>query len=1015
MIELNMKISASVYHLKIAINLVLCQFLLTTTQPLPAEMPASPVSPKESLSHFQVHPDCEVRLAASEPQVVDPVAIRFDQHGRMWVVEMRDYPLGPGEGQKPSSKIKILEDRDGDGFFESSMTFADQLLFATGLQPWQDGAFVTVAGQILFLRDTDGDGKSDVREVWYEGFAEQNSQLRANHPTLSMDGLIYVANGLRGGKIRDVKNGGKEIDISGMDFAFDPHTGACRTVSGTGQFGLTFDAVGNRFVCSNRNPLTQIVIEDRYMQKTPNTRLSSVKQDAAVAGGESRVYPISNAWTTSNLHAGQFTAACGVKIFGGDALGADFQGNAFTCEPTGSLVHRERFDAKPGPALKTAPASESVEFLASTDSWFRPVNLANGPDGSLYVVDMYRAVIEHPEWMPDELKTRPDLLLGNDRGRIYRVVRSGSTPPSIAKFDSKSLVENLDDPGQWNVETAFRLLYEQTRTDEENPGLKASLENLLGDSTHKWASIRALWSLKISGLLEQTHVDTALQSGNRQLVRQAMIVGETLIGDRDVSPAERGKLPDSIGQFINSNDPELRFQAALSSLYYKKPESWPEQLAQSYLSAEGTRWVENALTMAAGGKSDSILKTLVASQKQRLMNSPKHPSELLNRLTNHASPGAAILAMTKILDDRFTNGLSQSATIVSEVRLSLLIDTVRAARRNGVNPGDFEMTFQANASPSSIRNRLSFLDELRTRLVDENIVAYERIEAVDVLSYFESDRGQIARLALNEALPEVRVAAIASLNGVADSETWSSLMSNFAEQSPAIRRQIVAAATNDNSVARILLAAIKTGDVAPGEIARPARQKLIDSADPEVSRLARQKLANVIKSDRAEVLARYQVAAGREGDAQVGKQLFSKHCATCHRFGELGQDVGPDISDTRTRTKQQLLNDIINPNGAIDANYISYTVLTFDGKSHAGVIASENAANITLKMAEGKTESLLRSEIEEMATTGQSLMPEGFEQDISVQDMTDLLSYLKNWRYLDGAVPLNEQAKGPVK
>jgi hypothetical protein len=219
----------------------------------------SPVSAQESLSLIELaDPRLKVELAASEPQVLDPVAIAFDEKGRMWVVEMGDYPNGPKPGQPPLSRIRLLEDRDGDGFYETAHDFRDHLLFATGIQPWRGGVIVTLSGRVVWMKDTDGDGKADVEETWFTGFSEQNPQLRANHPTFAPDNRVYIANGLRGGDViaRNPKwsAAARPVSISGRDFSFDPLQGTYAAVSGIGQFGTTFDDFGNRFVCSNRNP-----------------------------------------------------------------------------------------------------------------------------------------------------------------------------------------------------------------------------------------------------------------------------------------------------------------------------------------------------------------------------------------------------------------------------------------------------------------------------------------------------------------------------------------------------------------------------------------------------------------------------------------------------------------------------------------------------------------------------------------------------------------------------------------
>jgi putative membrane-bound dehydrogenase-like protein len=424
---------------------VLVLVLASTALAAPPPPKQSPVAPADSLQHFQLPDDLTIELAAAEPEVVDPVDVRFDELGRMYVVEMRDYPLGPKPGQPPLSKIKLLEDRDGDGQYETAHVFAENLLFPTGLQPWKGGVVVTLAGRVIYLKDTDGDHRADLEETWFTGFAQENSQLRANHPRFAHDNHIYIANGLRGGKIADVRSepealapgvappktpradargsrGSLPIDISGRDFRFDPRGTLAEPVSGVGQYGLCFDDFGHRFVCQNRNPLQHVVFEERDLKKSKHYTPPAVMNDVAAFAEKSKLFPLTKTWTTSNLHENTFTAACGVNIYRGNALPEKYRGLALTCDPTGNLVHAERMEPW-GPTFRSKPLYADREFLASTDEWFRPVAIENGPDGALYIVDMYRAVIEHPDWVPDELKRRPDERFGDDRGRIYLIVK----------------------------------------------------------------------------------------------------------------------------------------------------------------------------------------------------------------------------------------------------------------------------------------------------------------------------------------------------------------------------------------------------------------------------------------------------------------------------------------------------------------------------------------------------------------------------------------------------------------
>ncbi|MCH7988669.1 MAG: hypothetical protein IID46_05885, partial [Planctomycetes bacterium] len=532
----------------------------------PKEQPASfhsPISALESMAHFQLHPDLRIELVAAEPDVVDPVAIRFDERGRMWVVEMIDYPNGPKPGQPPLSRIKILEDTNNDGRYETSHIFADQLLFVTGLQPWKGGVIVTMAGKVAYMKDTNGDGSTDINQTWFTGFAERNSQLRANHPTFGLDNQIYIANGLRGGDViarrEEWSQNAKAISISGMDFRFDPITGKYETVSGNGQFGLTFDDFGNRFVCSNRNPCKHIVLEDRYIKRNPHLAVRSVFHDVSAAGADSRIFPISRFWTTSTLHEGQFTAACGVTIYRGDALPEEFQGNSFTCDPTGNLVHRDVLSPQ-GATFTSRPGRKGVEFLATKDEWFRPVNLANGPDGALYVVDMYRAVIEHPQWVPDELKNRPDERYGDDKGRIYRIVpatkKTGSSTAvghtKLSGLSTKDLVKLLKHPNSWQRETAARLIFERQDTS-----VGKQLERLVRNGNTPQARVHALWALEGLGILTVELLTEALSDSHPRVLEQAVRLAERYL-KKDRS------LRDTLSDLAEHADARVRFQVALS-------------------------------------------------------------------------------------------------------------------------------------------------------------------------------------------------------------------------------------------------------------------------------------------------------------------------------------------------------------------------------------------------------------------------------------------------------------------
>ncbi len=236
-------------------------------------------------------------------------------------------------------------------------------------------------------------------------------------------------------------------------------------------------------------------------------------------------------------------------------------------------------------------------------------------------------------------------------------------------------------------------------------------------------------------------------------------------------------------------------------------------------------------------------------------------------------------------------------------------------------------------------------------------------------------------------------------------------MQDWRSYTPAVRREVTEAMLRQADRIRLLLDELEDGRVLPGDLDALHVRRLVGSGNAEIRARSRTLLEESLPEDRQQALARYRPALDRKGDSDNGRAVFQKNCAVCHRIADLGVNVGPDISDTRVKTPEALLNDILNPNQAIDSNYVGYVIATRDGNVIDGVIAAETASSVTLRRAEDKTDVILRRDIEEIRSTGKSLMPEGLEKDITLQEMADLITFLKNWRYLDGAVPLGTSTR----
>jgi putative membrane-bound dehydrogenase-like protein len=943
----------------------------------PAGKPQSPLSPEESLKWFQLDDDLRIELAACEPEVVDPVTVRFDEQGRMWVAEYRDYPNPPAPGEKPKSRIKLLEDRDGDGRFETAHVFADELLFCNGLQPWNGGVIATMSGKIAFLKDTDGDHRADVFETWYTGFAEQNPQLRVNHPRFVLDNHIYVANGLKGGEVINPRDPqAKPVSLRGHDLRFDPRTGKYEAISGNGQFGLTFDDYGNRFLCSNRNPLFHVVFEQRYLEKNPNYVVPTVVNDVAAAGEASRVYPLVEAWTTSILHAGQFTAACGIDIYRGDALPDEYRGNSFTCEPTGSLVHREILTPD-GPTFKGRPAHEGREFLASRDPWFRPVFCEGGPDGALYVCDMYRAVIEHPEFVPEELKQRPDERYGEDKGRIYRIVPKDFKRPAIknvAKASTEELVDLLEHKNAWWRETAQRLLIERNSID----AVKRLAETAVRGRS-SYGKVHALRTLEGLGRLNDGLVEAAAINGESRVKEQALLVAENV--------GEGSKL--SLRNAVSPGEPvddRLAFQILMSSML----ESFGNKA--QYLAGFGIHYaaddlMRRSVVLASNDVSDAVLVEAV----KQIMKSPVPATaahgnllrELAAATASRPSPGVAAVAY-KQLNSIGQDGAGRSLSLAL---LSGLAKGLKGKLSEVVGT--------------------SWVELATTIAKDAKEPATQRLDACELLAFAPYDTAAtvLRPLVAREEDLDVRGRAVAALAAHRDPQVGTILLDEYAAQSPKFRTQILDAMLGRPERATLLLDAIESGRIKARDLDTARTSRLLKSADAKTKARAEKLLASQIPADRAKALEDYKQVLALKADARHGKEVFKKNCATCHKIGDVGTEVGPSIADLRTKTLEQVLVDVIQPNKAIDNNFVSYTVVTTDGLTVVGLLASDTPAGVTLKLPEGKTTTILKKDIEQIASNGLSLMPEGIEKNIPHQDMADVISFVKNWRYLDGAVP----------
>ncbi len=964
------------------------------------DLPRYPaVPPDKAIATWKVKPGFHLELAAHEPQVRSPIAISFDERGRMFVCEMIDYSelrdVTPHLG-----RISVLEDRDHDGYCEHSQVFADDLAWPTGLIWANGGLYVIATPDILFFKDLDGDGKAEVREVAFTGFGTGlkllNVQGLANCPQWGQDNRIHV---LAGGGNRGVITSPKRpsqagIELGGKDFWFDPRTYEFGLEGGGAQYGMSFDNYGRKFACSNSDHLQYWVYDDRYANRNPYFAMPPARQSIAADGGACEVFRISpdepwriirTRWRVAGVVkgmvegggrvSGYFTGATGTTIYRGDQYGEAFLNNSFTGDAGGQLVHRKIISpSKDGISLvgKRPADEQGYEFAASTDTWVRVVNFANAPDGCLHIIDMHREIIEHPWSIPDEIKAHLDLNSGSDMGRIFRLVKDGAprTGQSIdlASASTAELVEALSHTNGWHRDTAQRLLYE--RQDKSALPL---LEKVLAGG-NALATLHALGTLQGLGALTDDHLAAALRPAAPSVNERVLqLLSERLLG----RPSD--SLIAALAKANLSTNRRTAFQVALMMRdllpYLERSDaSAAGELADNFFAECIWKQYDAAAIRSAHLASHAetavlTLPFLIATQAE-FPNAPTHIEQLIE-LT-----AVAIASRDKV---------PLPSVRAQDFSLESFIDYLVANPRY-VRP--FAAGLRRAGSTLSAIDTEQKLTPVFTKAAataqDTAVPIPERVAAIDILSLAEpADRTNLSDVLFTDPSAEIQLAAI---------RAFGPSLAHFANHAPLVKAAAITALLVRDATATALLnhPAFKPADLTASQV-----QALIHHKNAKLATLAKDKLVSVIPLSRSAVLAKFQQCIFAPGDKTRGQSQYLARCMACHRAGGLGLQVGPDLVTVKTKGREALLTAILDPHKEVAAQFIAYTVSTKDNQTVVGIITDDNATSLTLTMIGGVTRTIPRSEIKGSTSNGQSLMPEGLETGMTADDMADLLAFIE--------------------
>lgn len=931
-----------------------------------------PTTPEESLRRMSVRPGYRVELAAAEPLVQDPVAMAWAPDGRLWVAEMGDYPLGMDGQGKRGGRVQVLTDHDGDGRYDEAKTFLDNLNFPNGVFPWRKGVLVSAAPDLLYAEDTDGDGQADVRKVLFTGFVEGNQQHRVNGFVWGLDNWVHCANGDSGGTVKSIRTG-RTVDIRGRDFRIQPDTGEIELTSGQSQYSKCRDAWGTWFGGNNSNPFWQVVLEDRYLHRNPHLTVPTVLHTPSAVPGAAPVFPRSVTVARFNepWASNRFTSACGITV--------DPTGGMIVCEPVHNLVHRAVLKGdEPLYTARRADDESRSEFLASTDPWFRPVQARVGPDGAVWVADMYRAVIEHPQWIPPDWQKRLDLRAGHDRGRIYRIVRIGEkrgTIPRLDTLDTAGLVAALDSPNGWQRDTAQMLLMQ--KADKSAVPL---LEVMAQASTNPHARLHAFCTLDGLGALTAATILRCRSDENPRVIRHLVRLSEPRFAQS----------PD-LGPWVvrQARNPHIAVQAACTL------GAWDDPRAGTVLGALARTSDADPFVLTATLSSLTATNFPAVADAALGSGFDRPPStRLMESLVAFAVGRKDTTTLIRLLAPVTRSDHAALAGWQFDT-LAALLD---ALDRRKMSIADLERG-GSEEWKATLARVLKAVSQARRIAVDTTAAPNDRLRAVRLLgrtgSDSAADRKVFADLLGPLSGPDLQAAAVAAVTRSVDAAAPEVLLTRWKEYTPAVRSSVLVALLSRDAWVPTLLEAIAAKRLPAAEVDPAARQRLLTHRTPLIRERAGKLFAGGVDTHRAQVVAAYAPARSATGDAQKGKEVFARVCAACHKIGDIGTAVGPDLAALADKSADYLLTNILDPNRSVEARYVGYTAQTVDGRTLAGFLQAETAASVSLIGTDGRVQAILRSDLESLSSTGRSAMPEGVEKDVSVDQMADLLAFLR--------------------
>jgi putative heme-binding domain-containing protein len=720
-------------------------------------------------------------------------------------------------------------------------------------------------------------------------------------------------------------------------------------------------------------------VPEHYLRRNPHLAVGSMTKMLARYPNANRLFAVSRAQQRFNWPNALFevTSACSATPYRDELFGPEFENSIFICEPANNIIHREVLQEDGVSFVSHRAASETnSEFLASTDNWSRPVMVRTGPDGALYFADMYRLIIEHPEYFPEELKHRPDMRAGEDKGRIYRIYPAGAKlrkVPRLAHLGTEELVQALESPNGWQRDTVQRLVVQS-----HNIAASKALEQLMAHSRSAKVRLQVLCTLDGLHALSIPTLLTTLDDSSYAVRRQGVALSESLYGrsaelDRhllaladDPDLRVRYQLAFSLGEWHDSNAGRVLARLALKD--------WSNEAMQTAVLSSAVPHIKTLLNETFANGSSSLPPSLV-EHLFGLTTDMSDDSALANALEQLAKPATAQYTAWQ------TAGVAGFLDALDRRHISL-------------------PEFRARAD-STLQKRVANLEPLfsqaRQVAIDSNANETERLLACRLLGRGlkdqEQDINRLGELLHPQSSSVLQQAALSGLRRSTGAKVAEVLLHNWRAAGLNQRQEILNILFSRQEWTEAVLGALEQGTISPGELGTLQQQKLLNHSAVEIrERSAR--LFSRTDSDRKKIVEQYKNVAEMKGERARGHSLFTQNCSICHRLKNEGQSIGPDLGTVANKPVSELIVAILDPNQAVDPAYTAYTAVTKDDREVSGILVAETPNSISLRIAGGAEELIPRNDLKELTSSGRSLMPEGFEAGLKPQDLADVIAYV---------------------